>query len=139
MDALEAIFSRRSIRKYTNEQVSDELIEKLLRAGMQAPSTRNQQSWHYIVVRDRKLLNKITTVHPHSQMLKEASAAIIVCGDENLASYKLSWVSDCAAATENILISATALGLGAVWLGVYLRDERIIPLKELFVLRFQSL
>lgn len=131
METFETIFSRRSIRKYTADSVSDELITKIIQAGMQAPSTRNQQPWHFIVIKNREILEEIPKFHPYSKMLKEAYLAIVVCGDLKLCSYKPSWVIDCSAATENMLLAITALGLGAVWLGVYPREERIIPLKKL--------
>lgn len=128
---MNTIFKRRSIRKYTDKVISDELIEKVLRAGMAAPSAGNQQPWHFIVIDDREILNDIPKFHPYSAMLKEASHAIVVCGDVNLQRYKGYWVQDCSAATENMLLMATELGLGSVWLGVYPLEERIKGLKEL--------
>ncbi|GAA0721288.1 nitroreductase family protein [Clostridium malenominatum] len=131
---MNAIFKRRSIRKYTGEKVSEELLKKLLEAAMAAPSAGNQQVWEFIVVRDRKVLEDITKVHPYAQMLKEAGAAIVVCADISREKYKNYWVQDCAAATENILIEAEYLGLGAVWLGVHPVEERVRGIKDLFKL-----
>ena len=128
---IDAILTRRSIRKYTAEPVSDQLINKLLEAAMSAPSAGNQQPWHFIVIQDKNTLNKITEFHPHAQMLKEASAAIVICGDESLEKHKGFWVQDCSAATENVLIAANCLGLGAVWLGVYPREDRVNNLRNL--------
>ena len=131
MDALEAILCRRSIRKYTGEAIPRQTITDLLRAAMSAPSAGNQQPWHFVVIEDRQILNEIPNIHPHSRMLREASAAIVVCGDLKLETNKGYWVQDCSAATENVLIAANAAGLGAVWLGVYPREERVEGLRKL--------
>jgi nitroreductase len=131
---MNSIFERRSIRKYTNQEISDETIEKLLRAAMAAPSAGNEQPWHFIVIRDRETLNAIPKFHPYSQMLKEAPAAIIVCGDSSLEKFQGYWVQDCSAATQNILLEAQEMGLGSVWLGVYPMEERVNGLKSLLKL-----
>lgn len=83
MDALEAILTRRSIRRYTAEPVAEDLIKKLLEAAMYAPSAHNQQPWQFIVIQDRQVLDKIPEFHPHSSMLKSAPLAILVCGDSS--------------------------------------------------------
>ena len=131
MDAMDAILSRRSIRRYTEQKVSDEMIKELLEAAMSAPSAGNEQPWHFIVIRDRQILNEIPNYHPYSQMLKQAPVAIMVCGDERLQKYEGYWVQDCSAATENILIAAQAKGLGGVWLGVYPVEDRVAGLRKL--------
>lgn len=131
MDAIEAMLTRRSIRKYTAEPVSEEAINGLLEAAMAAPSAGNQQPWHFIVIRDRALLDEIPKVHPYAQMVKEAPVAIVVCGDARSTKYKEYWPQDCAAATQNLLLAAHACGLGAVWCGVYPNEERMTPLREL--------
>lgn len=132
MDAMEAIFTRRSIRKYQPKPVPEELINKLLAAGMSAPSAQHKSPWQFIVITDRKVLDEIPKFHPYSSMLKDAHLAMCVCGDAvNAPQY---WVQDCSAATENILIAAQALGLGAVWLGVYPIPERVAGVKNLFKL-----
>jgi nitroreductase len=118
MEAIEAIMTRRSIRRYTGEQVSPELERKLLEAAMAAPSAHNRQPWHFIVVRSRETLDRIPEYHQYSRMLKEASLAVVVCGDNKVQATDF-WTHDCSAATENMLIAANALGLGAVWLGVH--------------------
>ncbi len=128
---MHAIFKRRSIRRYTNKIVSDELLEQILKAGMAAPSAGNQQPWHFVVIDDREILNEIPKVHPYSNMLKEASHAIVVCGDTSRQRYEGFWVQDCSAATQNMLLMATELGLGSVWLGVYPNKERVNAIKEL--------
>jgi len=131
MDAMTAILSRRSIRKYTKKPVPEDLIKELLKAGMNAPSAGNQQPWHFIVINDHQILDEIPKFHPYSQMLKEAAVGILVCGDERLEKHKGYWVQDCSAATENILLAAHSNGLGAVWLGIYPREERVAGIKKL--------
>jgi len=125
MDAIEAILSRRSIRRYTSQPVPYELIDELLKAGMSAPSAGNEQPWHFVVINDHKIIDEIPKFHPDSSMLIEASAAILVCGDLKEEKHQGFWIQDCSAATQNILIAAHAKGLGAVWLGIYPREERI--------------
>ena len=131
MDAIDALLTRRSIRKYTKEPVSDEAIKMLLEAAMAAPSAGDQQPWHFIVIRDRAILDEIPKLHPHAQMVKEAPVAIVVCGDERSVKYKDFWPQDCAAATQNLLLAAHAKNLGAVWCGVYPNEERVGPLRDL--------
>ena len=130
MDALEAILSRRSVRRYTQESIPEETLRGLLEAAMSAPSAGNGQPWHFIVIKDRRILNEIPKFHPYSHMIKEAPVAILVCGDLKLES-KGFWVQDCSAATQNLLLAAHAKGLGAVWLGVYPLEERIRGFRKL--------
>jgi nitroreductase len=131
METLEAIYTRRSIRKYKKEEVSGEIINEMLNAAMMAPSARNTQSWQFIVVRKRELLDKLAEIHPYAKMLMEAPLAILVCGDKSLEESEPYLCINCSAATQNILLAAHSLGLGSVWLGVYPRSERIEPIKEL--------
>ncbi|MBN1919672.1 MAG: nitroreductase family protein [Anaerolineae bacterium] len=134
MDAIEAIMTRRSIRRYSGTPVQEALVTQLLETAMAAPSANNQQPWHFIVIDDRALLDAITKVHPYSQMLKEAPLAIMICGDTQLARHSQYWVQDCAAATQNVLVAARALGLGSVWMGCYPNEERAGGLQRLFKL-----
>lgn len=126
MEALEAILSRRSIRKYTDEVLADEVVEQLLRAAVAAPSAQNEQLWHFVVIRDRAVLAEIPKVHPHAKFLLGAPLAIAVCADHELEADRGAdyWVQDCAAATMNILLAAHGLGLGAYWVGIHPRVER---------------
>lgn len=128
---MKSILNRRSIRKYTSRAVTDSQIQQLLKAAMAAPSAGNEQPWEFIVLRDRPTLNAIPKFHPYSLMLYEASVAILVCGDLSREKYSGYWVQDCAAATENMLLAAVELGLGAVWLGVYPTEERVAALRTL--------
>ncbi len=132
MEVIEAILTRRSIRKYSREKVTGNQIEIILKAAMYAPSAMNEQPWHFIVIDDREKLNLIMEVHPYSKMLKEAGLAILVCGDERLQLSKGYWVVDCGAATQNLLLAAHGIGLGAVWLGVHPREERKSGIRKIF-------
>lgn len=132
MEAIEAIMTRRSIRKFTNQPVPEELIRAILEAAMMAPSAGNQQPWHFIVVRDKRILLAIADYHPYAQMLREAPLAVVICGDRRLEKHKDYWIQDCSAATQNLLLAVHANGLGAVWLGVHPREERILPTRQLF-------
>ena len=116
---MDTIFSRRSIRKFKDKTLSKEDLDKIIRAGMVAPSAGNEQPWHCILIDDKKILNEITKVHPYSSMLKEVNYAIVVCGDLTLEKYEGFWVQDCSAATQNMLLMITSLGLGSVWLGTH--------------------
>lgn len=132
MDAEDIILTRRSIRKYAKKSIPDKLIKELLEFGTTAPSAGNQQPWQFIIIDDRKILDKLPDFLPNGKMLKYADKAICVCGDLNVERYKGYWMLDCSAATQNILLAAHAKGLGACWLGVYPREERVNNLKELF-------
>lgn len=132
MNALEAIFTRRSIRKYKSQSISAGEIKKLLQAGMSAPSSMNLKPWRFIVINDRTILDGISEIHPHAKMLKEAPLAILVCADAKAQNIEGYWAQDCSAATENILLAAHSLGLGAVWLGVFPRQERMQQMADLF-------
>ncbi len=134
MEAMEAILTRRSIRKYKEQSIPPELIEKILRAAMQAPSANNEQPWRFIIVEKKETLIKLGMEHPYAKMLLEASVAIVVCGDTTLEKSPGYWVVDTSAATQNILLAAHALGLGAVWLGVYPRPERMALVGTIFAL-----
>jgi nitroreductase len=131
---IEAIITRRSIRHYIRRDVEKSLIELLLKSAMYAPSASNEQPWHFIVIDQVELFEKIMKVHPYASMLSEAGAAILVCGDEKLELSKDYWSVDCSAATQNILLAAHSLGLGSVWLGVYPRRERMDGIRTIFSL-----
>ena len=130
MDALEALLTRRSIRKYRDEEVSQQDVDLLLQAAMAAPSAMNEQPWHFVVIRDRDVIHSIHVKHPYAAMLLQAKVVIAVCGDTTKEHYPGYWVVDCSIATTHILLAAHARKLGAVWLGVYPREERMDLVRE---------
>ena len=131
MQTIDAIMSRRSIRKYSDRPVPDDQVTTLLKAAMAAPSAHNRQPGHFVVVRSRETLLGITKFHPYSKMLEHAPLAIVVCGDAELDGGTGFWVEDCSAATQNILLAARDAGLGAVWLGVYPMAPLVEGVKKL--------
>lgn len=131
MDVLEAINTRRSIRKFTGEVISDEEIKTILKAGFQAPSAHNRQPREYVVLRDKEVLEAIADFHQYAKMLPKAGCGIVVCGDKKLQPIFGFLISDCCASIENMLLAAHGLGLGAVWCGVYPMEELMKPMAEL--------
>ena len=129
MDLLETILSRRSIRSFTSEPVSDESIQKILEAAMAAPSANNYQPWQFVVITDANLLKQLADAHPYGKMLAQARAGIAVIGEPEIS--PKYWIQDCSAATENILLAITALRLGGVWLGVYPQEDRVAAIREI--------
>jgi nitroreductase len=125
------VLDRRSVRKYTDQPVDDAAVRRLLEAAMAAPSAGNQQPWQFVVVRDDEVKRRVPKVHPYAAMLPAAPVAILVCGIPRGLPWEQFWEQDCAAATENILVEAQALGLGAVWLGVHPLQERVDWLRRL--------
>lgn len=122
------IMTRTSIRQFTDQPVAKDTLDILVKAGMAAPSAMNKQPWAFVVVTEKEMLDSLNAHHPYAN-LKTATAAIIVCGDMDKETIegtaKEYWVQDCSAATENILLAAHGLGLGAVWCGVYPVEERV--------------
>lgn len=129
---METILTRTSVRSYTDKVVEPEKIEQLLRAAMSAPTAVNKQPWAFVVVTDRALLDTLSVLLPYGKMLKSATTAIVVCGDLNKALLDINqayWVQDCSAASQNILLAAHAMGLGAVWTGVFPREDRVADVR----------
>lgn len=129
---MENILNRKSVRKYTKEEVKKEQLEMLVRAGMAAPSARNSQPWLFFVIDDRAILDNLAKQLPNAKMLLSAKAAIVVCGNLQKAlegDGREFWVQDCSAATQNILLAAESMGLGAVWTGAYPRKETVNIIK----------
>ena len=120
MDVFEAIHTRRSIRKYTDEPVSDEDLQRILAAAMAAPTARNTQCWRFVAINDRALLEAIPAVHPYAGMAARAPLAVLVCADARVACQPDGyWVEDASAAIQNMLLAARALDLGTVWCAVH--------------------
>ena len=125
---LALIFARRSVRQYVpGKDVPEPIVRDLLQAAMAAPSACGKDPWHFVVIRDRAVLARLAAGLPNGTMLAQAAVGLVVCGDlqkahGNLESYLLQ---DCSAAIENLLLAAAALGLGACWLGVHPREDRL--------------
>ena len=129
--AINNIMTRTSIRQYTDETVSKADIETMLRAGMAAPTAVNRQPWHFVAVTDKAKLAELAG--RRGGMIKQAGVAIVVCGNMDKAIQgpgQAFWVQDCSAATENILLAANAIGLGAVWTGCYPMDDRVAEVSK---------
>lgn len=128
MTTIETILARKSVRKFMADRpVSRDDLLTLVRAGMAAPSAKNEQPWAFIIVTDRAKLDAMGNALPYAKMLAGAPAAIVVCGDMDKAKMPATslWVQDCSAATQNILLAAEALGYGAVWTATYPYDDRM--------------
>ncbi len=133
---IDCIMTRASVRNYTDEQVSDSIVNEILRAGMAAPTAANQQPWHFVVVNEQNLKDSITAAFEYTKMVEHCSFAVVVCGDmDNLFEGDIPdggfWVEDCSAASENMLIAAHALGVGGVWCGIYPLKDREQRLREI--------
>jgi nitroreductase len=133
MNIPDIFLKRRSIRSFTAQKVEKEKIEAILKAAMHAPSAVNKQPWHFIVINERAILNRIMDVHPYSKMFSSSNLGILVCGDLQLHHGPGYWIADCAAATENLLLAATSLGLGSCWVGIYPKEERMNAMREIFL------
>lgn len=131
MEALEAILTRRSVRSFSSEPVSMDLARQVIQAGMYAPSASDEQPWYFLVLTERDVLAKIPAIHPYAEAAAQAPMSILLCGDPGSERQPGMWAQDCAAATENMLIAATALGLGSLWVGFYPREDRMQPLRRL--------
>ncbi|MGD8466122.1 MAG: nitroreductase family protein [Anaerolineae bacterium] len=128
-DLLDLMQSRRSIRKFTDEPVTDGQVETMLQAAMAAPSAQDLRPWHFVVIRQRQVLDEMAEVHKYAYMLERAPLAIVVCGDTEVS--KKYWVEDGCAATQNLLLAATALGLGGVWISLYPKKKHQRTVRDL--------
>ncbi|WP_294792188.1 nitroreductase family protein [Prevotella sp.] len=134
---LDNIATRTSIRDYEARPVEKEKIEKMLRAAMAAPTAMNKQPWHFVVVDQRNVLDALAGANPYAKMLKKAPIAIVVCGNTDKmieGGGRDFWIQDASAATENLLLAAHAMGLGAVWTGAYPSEERCISISKVLSL-----
>ncbi len=127
MDAMTAILTRRSVRAYTDAPVTEEQITTMLKAAMAAPSARNAQPWEFLVITDKEKLKAIS----HAPMAQSAPLAILTCVDTTRETPGYG-IQDVSAATQNLLLAAHAIGLGAVWTGVYPSKERMTPIRQQF-------
>ncbi|MCL2814097.1 MAG: nitroreductase family protein [Oscillospiraceae bacterium] len=134
MTVIEAIRNRRSIRRFKpGEKVDGQQLKLLLEAAMLAPSACNTRPWEFIVVKDREKLDLIRKTHPYTGMLETASLAIVICALPDVQKDIANgyFPQDCGAATENILLAAVELGLGACWCGVYPKEDRIAEIQKI--------
>lgn len=141
MDAVEEnIRNRRSIRKYSDKEIPDEYVDKLLRAAMQAAGSRmGAEPWEFIVVKDKETIGKLSELDSNTKPLKTATLAIVSIANMERVHYERVWQQDMAAASENLLLEAANLGLGAVWLGIAPVEERMNKIREIFNLESESL
>jgi len=131
MDTLTAINTRRSIRKFKPDKIKKDQIDLILKAGMMAPNAHNQQLWQFIVIDDREIIDKIADFHPYAKMLYEAQLVIIVCADLSREQSEGSFSQDCSVAMQNILLAAHAIGLGAVYVSLYPKEDRMNFIRDL--------
>lgn len=124
MELMEGLLSRRSVRQYTDQKVSTADITDIVKAGMYAPSARNQQVWEFVVITDKDKLIRFSDGLPTTPMAKTAAFAVAVCADPDRAASPEYWEQDCAAAMQNMLLACHAKGLGAVWIGMHPHEER---------------
>lgn len=120
---MDAVMSRKSVRKFTEQAVTKEQIEQLLRAAMQAPSAHNQQPWEFVVVQRREALRELSQVHPYAGPMAGAAVGVVVV--RRPGEFSPHWPQDLSAAVENLLVKAEAMGLGAVWMGLFPDRERM--------------
>ncbi len=125
MDTMQTILSRRSIRKYTGEVVSQEEIQTILRAAMHAPTAMNLQPWHFVVMKKPEVLQAMADSHPYAKMLPKAGCGVVVCADITKQPQVGYAVEDCSAAIQNMLLAAKSMGLGTVWCGLYPMEARV--------------
>ena len=133
-EALKNIMTRKSVRAFTDAPVSEAQLTELVKAGMAAPSAVDTRPWDFIVVTDKALLGQLAQGLPYAKMTAQAAAAIVVTGDlrrQHGGEKALFWLMDCSAATENILLAAESLGLGAVWTALFPEAERISIVRKL--------
>lgn len=131
---IKVILDRRTVRKYKQEPITDTILEQILKAGMYAPYAAKEMPFHFIVIKDSKTLSDLKAIHPFGQPLEKAPVAIVVCADKKCVPVDGLHVSDCAAATENLMLAAKAFNLGSCWLGLYPWESITEKVKEYFKL-----
>lgn len=135
-ETIKTIHQRKSVRHFSDKEVTKEQLEAIVRAGMAAPTAINTQPWQFLVVTDKELKAKYAENNRQAEMINKCQALVIICGDMNIGNERSQafWVQDVSAATENLLLAVESLGLGAVWTGVYPIEERVKEVKEKFAL-----
>ena len=128
---MDILLTEMKIGSFSDQPVCPETVRKLVKAAMAASSVGDQRPWHFVVVTDQATRERMADIHPFGHMLSQAPLALLVCGDPTLQKHAGYWVQDCAAAMENLLIEARALGLGAVWLRIYPVEGRVQTFRKL--------
>lgn len=119
MDTIQALLTRRSIRKYKNQPVEQDKIEIILKSAMYAPSAMNLQAWHFIVIDDKNILTDTIKSIPHAELLKQTPNAILVCGDKTIETNESWMIQNCSAAIQNVLMAAHGLGIASCWIAIH--------------------
>lgn len=132
MELMEAIRTRRSIRKFDDRPITDDMVREMLDAAMMAPSAGNAQPWQFVVVNERARLDAMKELHPYISMVAQAELGVLICGDLSLEKYPGYWVQDCSAAMQNMLLAIHGMGLGAVWTGIYPMEDRVNAFRTMF-------
>lgn len=127
---LDIIRDRRSIRTYTKQQVEEEKITEILRAAMQAPSSKNSCPWEFVVVDDKEILEKLSKTHHRAKHINNAPVCIVVLGNSDRFVKAGKWIQDLGACTQNILLEVTHQGLAACWVGVFPKLKRVEYVRE---------
>lgn len=123
LDVLSVISTRRSIREYTEQTITDEQINTILNAGFCAPSAKNKRPWNFIVIKNKDRLMELSKTNNNCKMIQHANCCIIVCGDKVLQGIRELLIADCSASTQNMLLASHGLGIGAVWCGIVQNSE----------------
>lgn len=131
MEIISALLNRRSVRSFSDSLVEEEKIKKILEVAMSAPSAGKQIPWEFVVMTDKTKLSKIGDFHSGGSMAKEAPLGIVVCGNLEKETHKGTWMLDCSAAMQNILLTVHSLALGGVWVGMYPNKDRVKALSEI--------
>ena len=134
MEIQEALLNRRSIRKYKDQKISKEYLDKILKSAMYAPSAMNLQAWKFIVIDDKEILIDTIKSIPYAEMLRQSAVAIIVCGDSSVERNESWLLQNCSAAIQNILLSAHGLGIGSCWIAIHGMDDVYKSIKIQFAL-----
>lgn len=131
---IDYIISRRSIRNYTDKEISKENLELILKSAMYAPSAMNLQPWHFIVYDKKDVFEKLISAIPHAEMIRNADKCILVCGDSSKEKNESWLLQNCSASIQNILLAAHSLGIGSCWIAIHGMDEIVEKVKKEFAL-----
>jgi nitroreductase len=131
---IDYILSRRSIRNYTDKEISKENIELILKSAMYAPSAMNLQPWHFIVFDNNNVFDRLISAIPHAEMIRNANKCILVCGDSSKEKNESWLLQNCSASIQNVLLAAHSLGIGSCWIAIHGMDEIVEKVKKEFTL-----